>query len=122
MSMKDEERLKKSNRRLNAELVAGLTFKVEKDIPIPPPGKGGKGRGGSDCKYPWPEMEVGDSVWLPLLSPKSFASLINSSRSWFIRNKPHLKVVTRIEYKGKGKNEQKGVRVWVVEIERDTAI
>jgi hypothetical protein len=35
-------------------------FKVESGIPLPPPPRSG----GANCKYPWMEMNVGDSFFV----------------------------------------------------------
>ena len=42
-----------------------MTFKIEKGIPIPPKAERGGNSAGRLGIYPWKEMEVGDSFFIP---------------------------------------------------------
>ncbi|HNR56195.1 MAG TPA: hypothetical protein PKJ19_13575 [Flavobacteriales bacterium] len=69
--------------------------KVEHNIPIPPDGRKGVRR------YPWNEMEVGDSIVVP--TPGTVSAGVN----WARRNKNSVKFISR-------KMRGGGVRVWRV--------
>ena len=91
-----------------------MNMNPEKGIPIPPPGPGG-----SKCKYAWPKMGIGDSVWYPVKSKNHRASIKISAHQWFGRNKPHLRVIARTELEEVRKGSRilmvKGIRIWVIE-------
>jgi hypothetical protein len=70
------------------------TFKIEKGIPIPPDPRGRT----EGSKYPFLQMEVGDSVYLP--GKKSVGSILKYARS----KKPELRFTTR--------TDGQGIRVW----------
>lgn len=63
------------------------SFKIDKTIPIPPK------QMGREPKYPWKEMEVGDSFLVP-----------NITREKINATSPHGKYLKR--------QEDGGVRVW----------
>ncbi len=89
-------------------------MKPEKGIPIPPPGPGG-----SKCKYAWPRMGIGDSVWYPFNTKAKRDSIKNAAHQWFKNNKPHLRVIGRTELREERKGNRiwmvKGNRIWIVE-------
>ena len=70
-------------------------IKVEKGIPIPPTSNRGK--------YPWLQMEVGDSFFAPGRKTSQIGSCYNRIVGKTFRSR------TRIE------NGVKGVRVWRIE-------
>ena len=77
-----------------------MTFKIEKDVPIPP-------RGGA--KYPWEKMGDGDSIAVSEDYVKGRGSAAGSSaQSWLKRNRLGWEAVTRRE---EGR-EETHVRVW----------
>ncbi len=65
---------------------------IEKGVAIPSKTK--------PCKYPWPQMKVGDSFLVNAPMPR----MINASRAWGQRNKARF-VVRQLD---------NGVRVWRV--------
>ncbi len=76
-------------------------FKIEKGIQVPAvePHR----------KYPWPEMDDGDSVLIPWNGPDKAAyrnNVTTSAGSWLRRNRPDLRRVTR--------GEESGLRIWFV--------
>jgi len=83
---------------------------IQKGIPIPLVKYKG---GGSDCRYVWPEMEAGDSVWYESKTKNQQASIRTAAHTWFRRNKPHFRVITRTEWK----ERKQGVRVWIIKEE-----
>jgi hypothetical protein len=70
-------------------------FKIEKSISIPPTGVGGR-----VGKYPWAEMEVGDSLFIP---GKTAYSMGSTPSGWAARHPP---------YKFLCRTVDGGVRVW----------
>lgn len=42
-----------------------MKYRIQKDVPIPPRGRRGKGTPSNRGIYPWEEMEVGDSFFAP---------------------------------------------------------
>lgn len=73
-----------------------MTFKIDKGIPIPPDNQ-------KMTKYPWREMEVGDSFFMPVEPSKS-------------RNKVASGLLTTARFykplKFKTAQNSNGVRVW----------
>lgn len=69
-----------------------MTIQIEKGVPIP---------GGNKYKYPWREMEVGDSFFV---AGKTSATLNNS----------RVNAQKSTRFKFKLKNVEGGVRVWRV--------
>ncbi len=71
--------------------------KVEKGVPVPP-----------RFKYPLPEMEVGDSVFIKADDSKSPADLQNNINAamYYYSNKTNKKFTSMIMY------NENGVRVW----------
>jgi hypothetical protein len=63
-------------------------YTIQSDVPIPL----------CRSKYPWAEMKVGDSVFIP----KKLASVSNASTSWAVRN--NAKFTHR--------TEGTGTRIW----------
>jgi len=61
-----------------------MNFVIEKNVPIPPPGQ---------TKYPWAEMEVGDSF----LVPADKGNSAKTAASHFIRRNPGKKFLSRAE-------------------------
>ena len=74
-------------------------MKIEKNIPIPP--------GQRSSRYPWKEMEVGDSFRIDGFSRKQFNSLMTCGCTWAKRNNPSVKFIVR--------TENTGIRVWRIE-------
>lgn len=72
-------------------------FKIEKNVPIP-------SRAGRS-KYPFEQMDKGDSFLIAATDKKAVASARSSVYSAAAKRK--LKVVTRIE--------EKGLRVWMMD-------
>ena len=71
-------------------------YKIEKNIPVPcASNKGGL------LKYPWPEMEVGDHIFVP---GKKTGDIMAASRGWSKRNAPGWKFTARAV--------DGGVRIW----------
>lgn len=79
-----------------------IEIKIEKGIPIPPPTSQG------NVKYPWREMEVGDSFFVSAKTPKDCSRMQSGFGASWKRFKP-MKFTSRIE------NEGAGVRVWRIE-------
>ena len=87
-------------------------YKIEKGIAIPPPW------GGRGTKYPWPDMQPGDSVLIPmteadkerLRAGRGSSGAYQAARSWVRHNRPDWKIV--------GRRESDAVRIWFVEREK----
>ena len=82
-----------------------MAYKVEKNIPLSSP-LGFRW----NTKYPWPEMEDGDSFIIPLAESKAPNSLMISGNDWCRRNNPSLRCLARVE--------EDGVRVWLIAREK----
>jgi len=78
----------------------GQNMLIEKNVKIPE--GSGKGNMKGTSKYPWPDMIVGDSVFVPSVTMKS--SAVNYAYKWMARN--GRKSIARAE--------NGGVRVWRV--------
>jgi hypothetical protein len=78
-------------------------MKVEKGVPLPT-----KRSGGHNSKYPWAEMEDGDSVLIERIGDEPFANtqrrVSNNSREWLKRNREGWTAITA--------REGNGIRVW----------
>jgi hypothetical protein len=77
---------------------------IDKDVPIPElnPNRGGDGKDRPVYnKYPFEEMEVGDSFFC---NNRTQAQLITSARQWATRRTPHPQFVSRAE--------NGGTRIW----------
>lgn len=70
-------------------------FKIEKGVPAPTDGRNGK------AKYPWREMEVGDSFFIPGITSTVLGGSIANARR-------------RTGFEFVSRNEGGGVRVWRV--------
>ena len=70
-------------------------FKIEKNVPLP------VSNGNYNCKYPFTEMEVGDSIYVMGVSR---TSIMSYARSWCSKN----------SYKAAwyAVEEGQGVRLW----------
>jgi len=77
--------------------------KIEKNVPIP--------ETTSRNKYPWPEMEVGNSVLVMADADESLDLLQNKANSslWHCRQMTGKRFKTMID------RENNGVRVWRIE-------
>lgn len=78
-----------------------VSFKIEKGKPVP--------ERSIRAKYPFDQMEVGDSIFVQLRGEKDNlmklqTSVNGNSRDWALRKKNDHKFVT--------KQEGKGVRIW----------
>ena len=84
-------------------------FKIEKGIPIPPKAQRGGNSAGRLGIYPWKEMEVGDSFFIPAGS-RGEARVIQLRVGSAAKNQwtNHGRVITTRTMEG-------GVRVWRVE-------
>ena len=81
-----------------------MSYTIEKNIPMPATG----GSGGRKGKYPWNELEIGDSF----LVVNKEISLGQRHRGW--RPQPS-KNLRDIGYKTSSRYITEGVRVWRVE-------
>jgi hypothetical protein len=54
----------------------------------------------SNLKYPWPQMEIGDSFYVEGYSHKKESALQTVGSAWASRNKPEMKVSVRKEGNG----------------------
>lgn len=73
-------------------------MKIEKGVPIPEQGENRK------MKYPWRQMEVGDSFFIECDVYKA-NSVLSAARSWSYRNTDGLSQFARRE-------EDNGYRFW----------
>lgn len=78
-------------------------IEIEKGVPLPRYSKTGKGHG---CKYPWHEMEVGDSFLVPdyPLDKRGHATPIASAATQRYRPKRFIQ-----------RSTARGLRIWRVE-------
>jgi hypothetical protein len=78
-----------------------MTFEIEDNVPAPD---------GSQTKYPWAQMESGQSIKVPIEEGKSAEdmsrALYNNARDWLGRNRPGWKPRTR--------REGNFIRVWLI--------
>lgn len=83
-----------------------MTFKIEKGIPIPP-SKGGQPP--VRIKYPWAQMEIGDSFVVGIHPPETISGVRKRLRAagdkWCQKHQPVAMIKTRIE-------GQDQIRVW----------
>ena len=78
-------------------------FEIENDVPIPPNARG------RNNKYPWADMKVGDSFFVP--GPPSGANPVTSSA--YNQNIKNIKNGIKGRWSCQGKDG--GTRVWRVE-------
>lgn len=76
-----------------------MKFVIEKNVPMPYAGNG------APTKYPWADMEIGDSFFVPDV-PKTF----NIYKCVVQFNERHKKSIVV-----KQRRESNGVRVWRIE-------
>lgn len=69
------------------------TYKIEKNVPLPVQS--------GPCKYPFAEMEVGDSI---LVRNVGKSSILSYARYWSAKNKN--------KYAWYAEQEKDGVRIW----------
>jgi hypothetical protein len=78
-------------------------MEIEKGVPVPTTGTSGK--------YPWAEMEDGDSFVVSPREDETYASaqrrISNNGRQWLERNRPGWKIVTK-------KENDNAIRVWIL--------
>ena len=79
-------------------------FKIEKNIPLP---QDLRGRGG---KYPWREMEIGDSFFIS--NEETNQTRIHSAPSYFSLRNP--------AYKFRVRKVAGGYRIWRIAVETET--
>ena len=81
---------------------------VESDIPIPPPGRGRRGKGVPQVRFPWRALQIGESFFVPLAgrSVPSVRNIINASRRQ-VKGVDFAVFTTRAV--------EGGVRVWRIE-------
>ena len=72
-------------------------FKIEKGVPIPPR----RQSGGAPMKYPWKDLQIGDSFFVPKQTVHPFSGQANTTGKRF-----NMKFTLRAE--------NGGVRVWRV--------
>jgi hypothetical protein len=76
------------------------TFKIERNIE--------QERNERGVRYPWAEMEVGDSFFLPTTDrARAVRSAVNAGLAWCARNQPGRSVSYR--------SVDGGIRIWMVE-------
>lgn len=88
-----------------------MTITIDKGIPLPP-SRGALGR----TIYPFADMEIGDSIRLPVRSgktPEQDRSRLSSCAASFCKRHPRYKFTTRIVDDGKA------VRVWRVALHNE---
>lgn len=73
-----------------------MTFKIEKEVKIPK-----KIHHGRVSKYPWPDMEVGDSFFAAV---RTSSALLSSASQWADKNNLKRKFTVR--------KEGKHFRIW----------
>jgi hypothetical protein len=86
-----------------------MTYEIDKGM-VPPPPQNGSGPAG---KYPWPQMEAGDSFFVPFDGRTRItvqSSIASTGHTWCRRHRPDLKAVTR----SVTEDGVEGVRVWFV--------
>lgn len=77
---------------------------IEKNIPIPSKPQGRGGPGPRQPKYPWRELEVGDSFWLPdEPDHKTLVSRVSACMT-------HQRKANGLEFTMR--TEGAGIRVW----------
>lgn len=81
-------------------------YKIDKDVPYEPAKRGSK-RG--TTKYPWPSMDVGDSVFFPYATTPDECfrlriRLANNARTWAL--------AAELPWKFSCREFKDGVRVW----------
>ena len=76
-------------------------FKIDKDVPIPKK----RGGPGAQPKYPWHQMEVGDSFF----AAAPLKAVLNAAGNWAHRH--------GVKFSGRAVTEDgvKGARVWRIE-------
>jgi hypothetical protein len=81
-----------------------MLYTIDKGIPV------GTSTRRGESKYPWPQMESGDSVLLPVVNGDiegAQRKYSNNARSWMAENRPNWRVITR--------REGNSIRVWLVD-------
>lgn len=85
-------------------------FKVEKNVMIP-----AFGHRSSRSKYPFAEMEVKDSFFIPAETQKEQArvraNIYGAKKQYQLKTKSNFKVVSRVVHESRGP----GLRVWRTE-------
>ena len=82
-------------------------FKIEKDVLIPPRRRGVMQK----SPWPWPEMEVNDSVFCPAEIGEDAISIRSRIKTHVYARKTNKKFATRwVKHEGK-----LGLRVWRIE-------
>jgi hypothetical protein len=76
-------------------------MKIEKNVPVPE----SRARKGNS-KYPFPDMEEGDSFFIIGYSREKMQSISSCGRTWFQKNKPDFTIISR--------KEGDGIRFWCV--------
>lgn len=79
-----------------------MTYQIDKDIPVPPlPKSAGRKQGKTRLKYPWPDMEVGDSILVPDVT---LETLKTAALAWAKRQ--------GLPWKFTARSNIRGVRIW----------
>ena len=79
-----------------------MSYEIEKNIPIPAPAQNRKG---AKSKYPWKEMEIGDSFFIPN-PPKATKNGYFTNVAGVASRRLKMKFVQRAE--------GSGLRIWRV--------
>ena len=80
-------------------------YEIEKNVPMP--------EGAGNQKYPWGQMKIGNSI-----VGASYASLLNSAKTWAARHNKDWRFVCRktTHIEANGKERPNGLfRIWRVE-------
>lgn len=74
-------------------------YEIRRDVPLPTRGM---------SKYPWPEMEAGDCVFIPLeeVTKGKVNNVRTAATSWLARNRPELECTVEMD------RDAGGARVW----------
>ncbi len=94
--------------RASSEAPEVALYRIEKDVPIPARGYGR--RGGTIPRYPWNDMEIGDSFFIPNPITQDY---ISGARHYAQRGLKR-KFITRIV--------EGGIRVWRINCDSDASL
>jgi len=72
-----------------------MAIKIRRNVPIKPP----RPSTGRPPKYPWADMRVGDSFYVPGMTPSQMSSAWRRARA-------------KLGHKYSARTERDGVRVW----------
>lgn len=90
-----------------------MGIEIESNVPMPDPVQGG----GMVTKYPWPDMQDGDSFFIACSEEdhdKVYRRVTNSGKGWIERNRPGAAVI-------RGRRVEGGIRFWWFEVSDESA-